>query len=91
LADSQFSVITDINVPDHKTKNFQAIIDKTKLEGKILIAVDKKEEKTVLASRNIPGVTLSLFSDVNAFQVLKHRQFLITEKGLELLTKKLKG
>jgi large subunit ribosomal protein L4 len=91
LADKVFGVIKSIGLEDGKTKSFKSIIDKTKMAGSIIIAVDKRDDKLVLASRNLAAVTLVLFSDLNAFDILKHKNFLVTEKGLSLLTEKLRG
>ncbi len=91
LSKKSFSVIQALTLEDHKTKNFKAILDKIKLDGKTLVVQDVKDAKVVLAARNLRGVSITMFSNMNAMDVLKHKNLLITEKGLEQLTKKLKG
>jgi len=91
LKDGNFSIIKEIILDEPKTKKVKTLFDKIKLEGSILLAVDKKDDNLVLASRNIRGFSLAIFSNLNAFDVLRHKNFVITEKGLALLTKRLKG
>ena len=91
IKDGTFAVIKELVMDEPKTKRFQAIMDQIKLAGGTLVAVENKEKNLVLASRNINNVTVTSFSDLNAFEVMRHKNFLITEKSLELLTKKLRG
>ncbi|MDD4202095.1 MAG: 50S ribosomal protein L4 [Candidatus Omnitrophica bacterium] len=91
IKDGEFVVIEDLLVNDSKTKSFTKIFDKIKFEGSTLVAVDQKNENLNLSSRNIKNVTVVLSTDLNAFDILKHKNFLVTKKGLDLLSKRLKG
>jgi hypothetical protein len=57
LKDEQksFSVIQALTLEDHKTKNFKAILDKIKLDGKTLVVQDVKDAKVVW-QQGISGV-----------------------------------
>lgn len=85
-----FGVIKELKIEEPKTKLFKNIMDKANLGGSILLAVDKNDKNLYLASRNIKSITLTLYSNLNAFDVLRHNNFLITEKAVEDLTKRLK-
>ena len=91
IKDGEFIVIEDVLMDDAKTKSFVKLFDKMKLGGSTLLAVDQKTENLNLSSRNIKKVTVVLSSDLNAFDILKHKNFLITKKGLDLLSERLKG
>lgn len=91
LNDGTFNVITELSIDEPKTKKVQEIIDNIGFEGTTLLAVEKKYENLTLAARNIKALTLIHFSNINAFDVLRHRNFLITENGLGVLTKNLRG
>jgi large subunit ribosomal protein L4 len=91
IKDGEFSVIEDLLVSDPKTKSFLKVFDQTKLIGSTLVAVDSKGNDLKLSARNVRKVTLVSSEDLNAFDILKHKNFLITKKGLDLLCKKLKG
>jgi len=90
IADDSFGVIKEVTLENHKTKGIKAILDKTKIKGNILFAVDKKDRNMNLAARNLACVTLLDLQNLNALDVLKHKNFLITEKGVGMLTQKLR-
>lgn len=90
LSDGLFGVIKELKIDEPKTKIFKNVMDKAKLEGSILLTVDKNDKNLYLASRNIKSITLTLYSNLNTFDVLRHKNFLITEKAVEGLTKRLK-
>ncbi len=90
LSNGLFGVIKELKIEEPKTKIFKNIMDKAKLGGSILLTVDKNDKKLYLASRNIKSITLTLYSNLNTFDVLRHDNFLITEKAVEGLTKRLK-
>lgn len=91
LSNGRFGVIRDLKIDEPKTKHIKNIIDKINLEGSTLIAIEENNKNLYLASRNIKSISLSVSSGLNAFDVLKYNNFLITEKALEHLGKKLKG
>lgn len=90
LSDGKLSIIKDFKVDQPKTKNVQAIVDKLKMKGSILIAVESKDKNLALASRNIAGLTVARVVDINTYDVLKHKNFVVTENGLKALTERLK-
>ncbi len=91
LRDGLFGVIKELKIEEPKTKIFKTIIDKAKLGGSILLTVDKNDKNLYLASRNIKSITVTLYSNLNSFDVLRHNNFLITEEAVESLSKKLKA
>ncbi len=91
LQDKSFYVIEDISVSEPKTKDFLKVYNNTKLTGSTLLAVDKKDSNLNLSSRNVNKVTVVLYSDLNAYDVMKNKNFLITKKGVDMLSERLKG
>jgi len=91
LKSGAFYVIREIIVDEPKTKKFVDIMKKMNIKPSTLFCVDKRDENIILSSRNIKDLTLVMYNNLNALDVLRHNSFLITEKGIDLLTKKLKG
>jgi len=90
VKDGLFNVIKDLAVDEPKTKKFLKLLDNTKISGAVLVAIDKADKNLYLASRNIYYVTLVKYSNLNAYDVLKHNNFLITVQALNNLCKNLK-
>jgi len=87
----EMGVIKDFSLSEPRTKKIKAIIDKTKLAGSILLVIDRFEKNINLASRNLCSITLKLGSELNALDVLRNNNFLISEKALSFLTKRIGG
>ena len=73
-----------------KTKQMIGVLRALKLE-KPLFMVDKKSDNLVLASRNIPGVSLKTADEVNALDVVSHRECVMTQSAYNGLLKRLKS
>src|SRR3989338_1116356 len=71
ILDEKLIGIDSIVLAEPKTKQFQAIVDALKLEGRSLFVLDTVDEKTKRASRNIESVTLRNYKDFNPVDVLK--------------------
>lgn len=73
----------------HKTKAFLQVLKAAELAGrKLLILTDISSDNLVLASRNIPGVTLQRLSDVSTYEVLAHDSVVLTKDALGALAEK---
>ena len=83
-------VVKELALDKPKTKLMAGILDAFKLE-KPLLLVDKKNDNLVLASRNIPGVALKTAEEVNALDVVSHRECLMTQDAYKGLLKRLKS
>lgn len=90
LQEGAFRVMSDVTMDEPKTKKFKAIIDGMKIDGSVLIAMDKRPHAVILASRNLQGVTVADASQISAMDVLSSEHFVVTEKALKILTERLK-
>ena len=59
------------------------------LRGKFLALFDGTEAGVTLASRNIPFLSLTRASDINAYDVLKNKTVLVTKSAIENLLKRI--
>ncbi len=85
----KLTVLKDLSLAKPKTKLMTEILETFKTE-KPLFIVDKKSDNLVLASRNIPGVALKTALEVNALDIVSHRECLITQSAYTGLVKRLK-
>lgn len=86
-------VLDDLKLENYKTKQFNQII--TDLEKKVwqterrnlLVVNDVKDDKVKYSGRNLTGVKIINLENINLVDLLNFRYLLITEKGIEKLTK----
>lgn len=83
--DGQAAVIEDFELTAPKTRAVAQVLSDLKCEGTCLIVVDKAERNVVLSARNLPGVRVAAASDLNAYDVVLHRNLVLTTRGLEKL------
>ncbi len=70
----QLKVISDLKLADHKTKSLLTLLGQHSLKGeKCLLVIEAADPNLVLASRNLPNVTVMRRSDINCHEVLRHR------------------
>ena len=78
-----------LEVLSGKTKEFSNVLKLLKVEGRILAVLDGTNEKTVLAARNIARLVLVRALDVNAGDIMSHKNVLVTQEALKTLLKRI--
>lgn len=89
LREGNLVVVEDLNLDDHKTKNFVAAAQALGLDQRALFVDAKPSDNFVLASRNVPGVTLAAHANVNIYDVLYHEKIVMTREAVNALQEKL--
>ena len=82
--------IVKLEVELPKTKNFKAILDNLKIDGKTLVVVNKMNEDVKRSSDNIKNISVKEGKDINARDVLLNKYFVIEKEALEKLSERLK-
>lgn len=77
------SLIDDFVIKDSKSSSAQNILQKIAINKPILIAVDKKDESTMRAVANIPGIKIVSAKYLSAFSILNAKSILITSAALK--------
>ncbi len=83
-------VLSELSLSHPKTKDMVKILKAFKAI-KPLLLVDKKSVNLVLASRNIPGVTIKTSEEVNALDLVSQKECLMTQSAYQGLLKRLKS
>ena len=80
------SVIEAFEVKEPKTKLFyQVLTEVLPNYKKVLIIDDAFDENTVLAARNIEGLSFTVASNLNALDIVRYRQIIVSTKGIETI------
>jgi large subunit ribosomal protein L4 len=89
LREGNILVIEEFNLSDHKTKNFISVVKNFGWNKKTLIVETQVQDNLALASRNVPGITVSGDVNVNIYDVLYHEQLVFTKAAIVALQEKL--
>ena len=80
------SVIESLKFEQPKTRDAQGVFKKLGSARRTLVIVEKRDDVTSRAMRNLDGVALMDAQEVNAWHVLGSKQVLFTQAALQLLT-----
>ena len=89
VAQGEVLVIDALQLEAPKTKAFAAVLSNLGLERGGLFVVDKLQENVNLAARNLERVEVVTADLVNTYQILRHKQVIITEAGMKILSARL--
>lgn len=86
LQDGQVVVIDQLTMDTPKTKDFAAMLKALGLTAMSTVVATAEHNPNVYRSgRNIPGVTITPVSDLNALVVLQPKRMLVTKAALDWL------
>lgn len=74
-----------IAVQDPRTRDMAAVMDRLDLAGKILWVLGERDQALELSLRNLPGVSVALSNELNAYSVLSASRLVFTRAALERL------
>lgn len=90
VAEDKWIGLESIDLPEAKTKLFQAIVDALKLTGKSLFVLEAVDEKVKRASRNIEDVYIKNYRDFNARDVMACNTVIMSKAALEKMPERFK-
>lgn len=89
VAQGEVLVIDTLQLEAPKTKAFAAVLSNLGLDRGGLFIVDTVQENVNLAARNLERVDVVTADLVNTYQMLRHKQVVITEAGMKILSARL--
>lgn len=75
-------VLDDFTMEMPKTKEMIKILSNIKAGKKALIVTAEKNENVIRSASNIPGVTTTLVTALNVYDILNHNSFIITKDAV---------
>lgn len=87
VRDEELMIVENISLNSAKTSEFYAFLKALKVQGKALFVVAKIDPKLGYAAQNIPGITVKMFDQINAYDVLTHKKVIFLKEALESLIK----
>jgi large subunit ribosomal protein L4 len=84
IADNQVTLIDQLGFEEPKTKEMAGILKSLKLtDASLLVAVEGYNLNVYRSIRNLAGVSVLPVAELNALQILKPRQVLMTKAALD--------
>jgi large subunit ribosomal protein L4 len=87
--DGEVAFVDELALDAPKTKRVAAMIESLGMRGRWLIVLPESDENFWKSARNIEGVSVVRASDVNAYDLLKHRTVIFTPKSLEMVRERI--
>jgi Ribosomal protein L4 len=89
LRDGELKVVQAFSLSDHKTKGMRQVLGKLEATRSVLLVEVGENRNLTLASRNLPGIKLVPTRDVNVYDLLAHKQVLLSEPAAKKLSEAL--
>ena len=83
-------VLEEINISEKKTGEMAKKLNNLKLKGSILLNLSGKEKELYLFARNISKVSCVPIDTLNVFDILNHKNLVLSKKTIKYLEKKYK-
>jgi large subunit ribosomal protein L4 len=83
IMDNEVTLIDQLAFAQPKTAEMAKILKALKLDGRLLVAVEKYDVNVLKSIRNLAGVTVMPVAELNALTILHPRRVLMTKAALE--------
>ncbi len=85
IRDREVSVIEALEFAKPRTREMAGLMKAIGFKRTVLLALPKYDQKLWLSSRNLADLSVRPVAELNAYDVLKHKDLLITRGALEAL------
>lgn len=90
LRDGELVVVNGFDLTDHKTKSMASVIEGLGAQRTVLLVSTLEANRNLeLGSRNLPGVKLVATKDVTTYDLLAHKQVVLSQAAAEKLSEAL--
>jgi large subunit ribosomal protein L4 len=91
VAAGALRVLDSLALPEARTRLFAELMQALDVRAPALFVVDALDENAALASRNIPGVEITLAKDLNVYQLLRYPAVIVTRAGMDVVLGRMAG
>jgi large subunit ribosomal protein L4 len=90
LRDGELKVVRAFELADHKTKTVANVLQTLQAGSNVLVVDNKIDNRNLdLGTRNLPNVKLALSREVTVYDLLKHKNVVLTEEAARKLSEAL--
>jgi large subunit ribosomal protein L4 len=91
IRDQEVSVIESVGFAKPRTREMAGLIKSIGLKRTVLLAIPKHDPTLWLSSRNLQDLSVRPWRELNAYDVVRHKDLLITREALDALVASRKG
>ncbi len=77
VKENDFIVLDTFDMQVPKTKEMVNILKNLNVEKKALIVLDQKDENVIKSAANIPGISTTLATTLNVYDIINHDKFIV--------------
>ena len=88
-SEEALTVVDSLSLEEYKTSAISAMIQALGLEGGVLFVIAEADEKVERSARNIPRVDVIRAAGLNVYDVLNHKNLVLTQDAVEAVTARL--
>lgn len=85
IRDKQVRIIEGVELEKPRTKQVAGLLKAMGVDRTALLAVPKSDRKLTLSARNLKALKVCAVSQLNAYEVLKYRDLVLTRESLDRL------
>jgi large subunit ribosomal protein L4 len=85
IRDKEVSVVEPVAFEKPKTKQMASLLEAIGLRRTVLLAIPKHDAKLWLSARNLQALSVRPVRELNAYDVVKHKDLLLTREALDVL------
>ena len=85
VLENALTVVDHLELKEIKTKEMSKILNNLKVEGKTVILLPEGNENVQKSARNIEGVKTLRVDTINVYDLLKHKNLVVTEDTVKKL------
>jgi len=85
LDDGEVKVVESFGIDRPRTKDFVAVLGRLGVEGSCLIVPAQHQDALWRSCRNVKGAGYLVASDINAYEVVRHKTIVLEESALKSL------
>lgn len=90
MKDKEIVIVDNLKIKEPKTKLMKEAINRLKLKKSVLFCFSGEEKKTKRAVDNLPEAEGVSVENINVFDLLNHRYFVLSEAGIRMVENKFK-
>jgi len=87
IEEQDLILLTELQIPEIKTKKVVELLNNLKVDSSVLLATDGYNLNVYKSGRNLPRTTVLPASEINAYQILKPKKVVMTKKALDSFRK----
>ena len=81
VQEQKIVVLDELKLDAIKTKDFKRVMDNLKVENALVVTAEQ-DQNVVMSAKNIPHVATSVASNINVYDVMKHKNLVVTKAAV---------